>query len=676
MKKLIIVLLMAVHVQAIAQTGSVGIGTTSPSPAAQLDVTSITKGLLIPRMTGAQRTAIPGPVSGLLVYQNNVETSPPSSMGFYIYDAGTWKRIANASEIPAASSWTVSGNNQYSNVSGNVGIGNSSPLEKLHLTGNLQQDNGIVTLNNPAGMIQFQNTGVNKTYMQLSGDNLRLGTNSGNQFGKTIFRLAGQDRVLIDSTGNVQVLGLQDVSLTSHGFLTLGSLTGDNLIFDAQEIQARNNGNADDMVMQNEGGRLGIGVFPPKERLHVNNGNIYLSDNRNAAELNPYLIFDVPAVDYKEAGLQFKRGNDTLASIKYVAHPTLSNFIQLKASQGGSGPSLYVTNNGTGIGTADPQATLHIRKSDAEEMIRLDGLNPMIRFRKYISLFNYDDVGFLQTVNDDLRIGTFSNNTLGDFIIRTGGTDNVLVDENGDVGIGPVTNPLTKLHIQGGQDAGLSSSNNGFMMMGFATASAANLIIDNNEIMVRNGYSTAGNLTLQNNGGDLTIGARTTINKGGEALKLDGNDPAINLYDNGVQKGYVWQTGNNLQIGTSDALGKVIINTNKMQISTSVSLPDGYRLGVGGKVLCEEVRVKLQSSGWPDYVFSDEYKLMDLQDLGKFIRQNKHLPNIPAAKEIDANGLELGDMQRRLMEKIEELTLYILKQQLEIDSLKSAVHKK
>jgi hypothetical protein len=445
---------------------------------------------------------------------------------------------------------------------------------------------------------------------------------------------------------------------------------------DAQEIQARNNGSADHMVMQNEGGNVGIGIFPPKERLHVNNGNIYVSDNRNAAELNPYVIFDVPAVNYKEAGLQFKRGTDTLASIKYVAHPTLSNFIQLKASQSGTGPSLYVTNNGTGIGTADPQATLHIKKNDAEEMLRLDGLNPMIKFRKYVGLLNYDDVGFIQTVNDDLRIGTFSNNTLGDFIIRTGGSDNMIVDENGDVGIGPVTNPLTKLHIQGGQDAGLSSSANGYMMMGFGTAGGTNLIIDNNEIIVRSGYSTAGNLYLQNNGGDLTIGARTTINKGGEALKLDGNDPAINLYDNGVQKGYIWQTGNNLQIGTSDAVGKVIINTNKMQISTSLNLPDGYRLGVGGKILCEEVRVKLQSSGWPDYVFSDDYKLMSLQDLGKFIQQHKHMPNIPAAKEIDANGLELGDMQKRLMEKIEELTLYILKQQQEIDALKTAIHKK
>ena len=65
----------------------------------------------------------------------------------------------------------------------NVGIGTTAPASKLHLVGNLLQENGTVTLNNPASIIQFQNGGVNKTYLQLTGDNLRLGTNGGNQFG-------------------------------------------------------------------------------------------------------------------------------------------------------------------------------------------------------------------------------------------------------------------------------------------------------------------------------------------------------------------------------------------------------------------------------------------------------------------------------------------------------------
>jgi hypothetical protein len=98
---------------------------------------------------------------------------------------------------------------------------------------------------------------------------------------------------------------------------------------------------------------------------------------------------------------------------------------------------------------------------------------------------------------------------------------------------------------------------------------------------------------------------------------------------------------------------------------------DAYKLAVSGKVICEEVRIKLASSGWPDYVFADGYKLRPLADVQKFIQQNRHLPGIPAAAEVDKNGLEVGDMQKRMMEKIEELTLYILDLQKQVDDLKS-----
>ncbi|MFN8144802.1 MAG: SprB repeat-containing protein [Bacteroidia bacterium] len=104
-------------------------------------------------------------------------------------------------------------------------------------------------------------------------------------------------------------------------------------------------------------------------------------------------------------------------------------------------------------------------------------------------------------------------------------------------------------------------------------------------------------------------------------------------------------------------------------IGTS-DIPSGYKLAVNGRVICEEVKVKLHSN-WPDYVFRSDYKLMSLDELKKFISKNKHLPDVPPASEMDENGNSLGEMQSKLMRKIEELTLYVLQQNEQLEKLKS-----
>ncbi len=85
----------------------------------------------------------------------------------------------------------------------------------------------------------------------------------------------------------------------------------------------------------------------------------------------------------------------------------------------------------------------------------------------------------------------------------------------------------------------------------------------------------------------------------------------------------------------------------------------GYALSINGKLVCEELKVQLDAA-WPDYVFSDQYKLKPLGELESFIQTNKHLPNIPSAAEVESNGLMVGDMQKKLLEKVEELTLYVI----------------
>ena len=91
------------------------------------------------------------------------------------------------------------------------------------------------------------------------------------------------------------------------------------------------------------------------------------------------------------------------------------------------------------------------------------------------------------------------------------------------------------------------------------------------------------------------------------------------------------------------------------------SLPNGYRLSVDGKIIAEELQIK-QSTTWPDFVFEDDYQLRSLSELGLYIQQHKHLPDIPSQQEVEEKGISVGEMNAKLLQKIEELTLYLLEQ--------------
>ena len=76
-------------------------------------------------------------------------------------------------------------------------------------------------------------------------------------------------------------------------------------------------------------------------------------------------------------------------------------------------------------------------------------------------------------------------------------------------------------------------------------------------------------------------------------------------------------------------------------------------------------------SGWPDYVFGEEYKLMSLGETEQYIKENGHLPGVPSAQEVEDEGLSLGEMNARLMQKVEELTLHVIELQKQIDEMRN-----
>lgn len=102
--------------------------------------------------------------------------------------------------------------------------------------------------------------------------------------------------------------------------------------------------------------------------------------------------------------------------------------------------------------------------------------------------------------------------------------------------------------------------------------------------------------------------------------------------------------------------GDVVIGANKCTTTISSTLTN--RLSVDGAICTKEIWVKL--APWADYVFDEDYELIALPELEKYITANKHLPEVPTAAEVEANGVSLGEMQVILLKKIEELTLHVI----------------
>lgn len=369
-----------------------------------------------------------------------------------------------------------------------------------------------------------------------------------------------------------------------------------------------------------------------------------------------------------------------------------------------------------GVGTDNPSGRLHIDMSNTASdnaIIINDDEDAQVELQR-----NNIPLGFWNLTGNDVKMGTTAGNNTGNLVLRTNGGDRLQVSPSGDVRIGDLSQfylrfsdntmqsfnngvaadlilqasggklkignftdaATTKMQVNGGSDAGLGDANSGYLMLGLSTG--LNIIADNNEVQARNNGAAA-NLYLQNGGGNIALGnitPTTQLHMTGD-LTLQSSTPVIQLKDNaGTSIGFLNTSADDLQLGTNagNTNGRLILRTNggnRVYINSSGSVSigtstaaTGYMLNVNGRAIVEELKVQLSGS-WPDYVFTNGYKLQSFDELRKYIRDNKHLPNIPAAKELQTNGLEVGEMQRKMMEKIEELTLYILELETRITAL-------
>jgi hypothetical protein len=126
----------------------------------------------------------------------------------------------------------------------------------------------------------------------------------------------------------------------------------------------------------------------------------------------------------------------------------------------------------------------------------------------------------------------------------------------------------------------------------------------------------------------------------------------------------------NIVFGTNGSERIRILNSGNVGIGTAFP---AEKLSVNGKIRAQEIKVEM--ANWPDYVFAKDYKLPSLKETEKHIKEKGHLPGIPSAAEVEKNGIELGDMNKKLLQKIEELTLYLIEQNKEITELKKEMYK-
>ena len=147
------------------------------------------------------------------------------------------------------------------------------------------------------------------------------------------------------------------------------------------------------------------------------------------------------------------------------------------------------------------------------------------------------------------------------------------------------------------------------------------------------------------------------------------NPPCINLFSPGRTGFYTGAPKSRVHIVAGTNTAGVLIGGESLNPAV------GYMLSVGGKIICEELKVQLNGS-WPDYVFSPDHIRLPISDLEKTVKLTRHLPGIPSASEVELEkGVSVGEFQRKLLEKLEELYLYVFDLNKENQELKNEIRK-
>lgn len=438
MKKICFALAMlsafcATHAQ---QAVAINTDGSDPHPSALLDLKSTTKGLLIPRMTVAQRRAIANPTYGLLVYQYTGDAQPDGRIGFYYRSASGWHRVAAEDEL-TETSWQRSNDLQYS-LTENVGIGINNPTAPLHI----QRDESLpaIKINSPFPTIYFyQGTTAdgfrNSGYIGGTDEGLRISSAVGTSTQGIQFAMSGELKARFMPDGTFRTKSefrLADDNFLDKGFL---QLSGDNLRIGT--VSGNNNGSF--VVRTNGGDHLAVG----------SDGNM----NMGLSTASPLIQLNNNGVE--KAFLQLS-GEDL--RVGTFSSNTAGRFI----ARVGGGNRFTVTGEGRiGVNTDNPASDFHIVSTGSgADGLRLDATTPTLEF-----FTGATQKGSIQMVGENMNIRAFGDQ------VRIG--NELYVDEAANrVGIG-VTAPEQKLHVSGNAKLNggkiLNGSDDNMLPIGYAT---------------------------------------------------------------------------------------------------------------------------------------------------------------------------------------------------------------
>lgn len=292
-----------------------------------------------------------------------------------------------------------------------------------------------------------------------------------------------------------------------------------------------------------------------------------------------------------------------------------------------SNPSAVIWRYGhVGIGLDNPESMLHVSEGD----IRLYRPGRLI-FGDNVSAFSSDDGVWIQ---NSKSYGFPTPEPFG-LSFYTANTERMKIDSLGFVGIGTDA-PEYKLHVNSGT---IYANGSGSFFEGLKV----------NNTSGRSVIQLLGNGTLGPHSAELVMWDNA---KSRQWSLIHNDNSAFSIHSYSSTTGYRYP----FQVRWGAPTNSFFIASNG-NVGVGTSAPQS-ELAVNGEIQCKEIEVTL--SGWPDYVFLKDYKLMPLSGLDSFLQVNTHLPGVPSQEEVLNDGVKLGEINAILLEKIEELTLYII----------------